>query len=141
MTDSASTRTPAPARRIRPALLLAAYVLALGLIAFSPSPVDRPAAGLLLRFDAWMPGSHGALEFTANVLLFVPLGVLLALQLPRRAAWVAVVAGTAASVAIEMVQAVLLPERVAAPSDVLANTIGAAAGVLLLGLLRRRRSP
>lgn len=140
MTDSASTSTTTPPRRVWPALLLAGYVLALGLIAFSPIPVDRPAAGILLRVDEWMPGSYGALEFGANILLFVPLGVLLGLQLPGRAAWVAVIAGAAASVAIELLQAALLPERVATPSDVVANTIGAATGVIIVGLVRRRRS-
>ena len=139
MTDTASTRTSAASRRAWPAALLCAYALVLALIAFSPTPVDRPAAGLLLRLEEWMPGSYAALEFGANILLFVPLGVLLALQLPRRAAWLGIVAGAVVSLAIEALQAGLLPERVATPSDVVANTIGAAIGVLMVALARRWR--
>jgi glycopeptide antibiotics resistance protein len=128
----------ARSRRIWAAALLVCYGFALALIAFWPTPVDRPVAGILLRLDAWMPGSYRALEFGSNIALFVPLGAFLALQLPRRAAWLAIIAGTVTSLAIELLQGVLLPERFAASSDVVANTIGCAVGVLLVTVARPR---
>ncbi|GGC99892.1 hypothetical protein GCM10011512_28470 [Tersicoccus solisilvae] len=91
---------------------------------------------------AW--ADYAAVEWAANVVLFVPAGLLLALLLPGRARWWAVVLGTAASVAIETAQAVFLPGRVASVADVAANTLGTTIGVAIaafaVGLLARRRS-
>jgi len=138
VTDQISVRTSARSGRIWPVLLLLGYALVLAVIAFWPTPVDRPVAGILLRIDEWMPGAYRAIEFGANVALFVPLGALLALQLPRRAAWVAVIAGAVASLSIELLQAALLPERFSTSSDVMANTIGSAVGVVLVVIARWR---
>ena len=88
-----------------------------------------------------MPGGYGVLGFASNVALFVPLGVLVAVQLSQRRRWLAVAIGAAVSLAIELMQAALLPERFATGSDVVANTVGAAAGVLLFSLVDRRRPP
>ena len=138
MTDQPSARTSARSRRIWSAGLLVGYALTLILIAFWPTPVDRPVAAILLRIDEWFPGFYRALEFGANIALFVPLGAFLALQLPRGAAWLAVIAGAVVSLSIELLQAALLPERFPASSDVVANTIGCAVGVLLVAILRWR---
>lgn len=143
MTDDSLSRVSGSFGRLWRGVLLAGYTVFLGVVTLSPTPVDRPASGLLQRLNEWIPGSYVVLEFTANVALFVPLGVLVAIQLPRRLAWLAVPVGAAVSLTIEMLQAALLPERFATASDVVANTIGAVVGVLLVALrprVRRRGS-
>ena len=81
-----------------------------------------------------------AAELLANVALFVPLGLLGALLLPRRRWWTALLALVALSVTIETVQGLVLPYRIASAHDVLANTLGAAVGVGLALLVRTRRA-
>lgn len=94
-----------------------------------------------LRFDvpiapAWMGPEHFGVLL--NVLLFVPAGALLVALTPWRW-WGAVAAAALASGAIELVQARWL-ERIGEWSDVVANTLGAAIGALVVTLLSRRRS-
>ncbi len=78
----------------------------------------------------------GWIEFVANVLLFVPLGLLLALLFDRP--WVGVAACLAVSVAVEVAQFVV-PPRQASLRDVIGNTIGALIGAGIAWLLARRR--
>ena len=60
-----------------------AYLVALVLIVFWPTPVDRPAAGTLHSLIVWIH-SHGVptfigyntIEFTANIVMFVPMGII-----------------------------------------------------------------
>ena len=81
----------------RPAVvLLAGYLAALACVGFWPTPVECPAAGLLrsvLRFLQEQPLTAGIraghVEVAANVALFVPLGVLVAMLLPARRWWLA----------------------------------------------------
>lgn len=80
-------------------------------------------------------------EAVANVVMFVPFGVLVPVVLGRRGG-VTVLLGALLSGAIELTQLVLLPDRVSTVQDVVLNTLGAAVGVLVLVLLRtavRRR--
>lgn len=87
-----------------------------------------------------------AREFTANILLFVPLGVLLRAAIPR-ATWVgATVLGAATSFVIEVLQ--MWTPRVSDPRDVVANALGALVGALLAAiaagihrLVQRARAP
>lgn len=69
------------------------------------------------------------LEFAANIALFVPFGLLLALVLPRQRWWLAVLGGLAVSSLAELVQEVFLPGRSGTVSDVVANTAGTVIGV------------
>jgi glycopeptide antibiotics resistance protein len=121
-------------------------------VGYWPVPVDRGIrAALTAVFDrlsaagapSWL--DYGHVEFAANIVMFVPLGVLIALLLPRWEWWLAPIIGLALSLAIEFGQALLLPERFATPFDVLANTTGATIGALLVTALRlalrRRRDP
>ena len=121
---------------------LAGYLVALALIAFWPVPVDRAAAGLLAEITRAVPFlTYDVIETAANVVLFVPLGALLALVLTRRAPLVLGIA-LLATVAIELAQAVLLPERTPSLRDILANLCGAAVGLGVVLLARRpRRRP
>lgn len=119
-------------------------------IGYWPVPVDRGVHSLLRSIlerlaaagaPAWVDYAH--LEFGANIVMFVPVGVLIALLLPRWEWWLVPIIGLALSLAIEFGQAMLLPERFATPLDVLANTAGATIGALVVTALRlalRRRS-
>jgi len=78
-------------------------------------------------------------EIAANVLLFVPLGVLVARILGVRLWWGGVVAGFLLSVLIELCQSAFLPARFPSIADVAANTLGATLGAVLALLLMLRR--
>jgi len=78
-----------------------------------------------------------AVEFLANVLMFVPFGVLVWLALARPRWWVVVLLGLATTVTIELVQSTM-PSRYSTVSDVIANTLGAAVGVLLVNVVARQ---
>jgi len=134
--------------RITALALLIAFGVAVTVITLWPGPPDpdgqRALKAFLLRAYAhglptWI--SFGAVEFAANILLFVPIGLFGALALPRHR-WLVVPASIAGSIAIEVFQAARLSQRDGTPRDVIANGIGAllgylAAAVVLL-LVRRR---
>lgn len=120
----------------------APYIVTLALIAFWPSPVDTAVRGDLGRMTAWF-ARHGLpvvdyalIEAGANVVLFIPLGLLLALHLRPGFAWVAIAVGALTSCLIELGQLLFLSARFATLEDVAANTGGAALGALVGGLLR-----
>jgi len=77
----------------------------------------------------WTSGS--SVEFTLNVMMFVPVGVLAAVLLRGRARIVLPVLFT---VLIEIAQ-IFLPERVSDPRDLVANSIGAVVGLVFAGFL------
>lgn len=119
----------------------AVYVVLLALIAFWATSVDGSVHDLLAdRLELWRSQGapewlrYGAIEFAANVLLFVPLGVCMVVLLGARRWWLAIVSGGVLSVAIELTQLLFLPGRSASVRDVLANTAGTALGVTI-GLL------
>jgi hypothetical protein len=125
---------------------LCACVPVLGLIAFWPVPVDRGAATYLMRWlrqlHSWgVPPwfDYGVVEFSSNVILFVPLGALVAIILGLRLWWGGAVAGFILSVVIELGQMAFLPARFPSVADVAANTIGALAGALAARLFMARR--
>lgn len=75
--------------------------------------------------------SVGEAEALANVLLFVPIGLLLRLALPRVLSTVLLLAATAGSLSIEVVQFLLLPGRTPSLVDVLTNGGGTAIGLVV----------
>jgi glycopeptide antibiotics resistance protein len=123
-----------------------AYLAALAAIAFWPTPVDRGVDVINswpVRFMDSVLGiapltGYDIVQTSANVVLFLPLGWL-AIALTRLRWWQVTLAGFLLSTGIELGQAWLRPERVAAVSDVVANTSGAAVGALLASLLLHRR--
>ena len=124
-------------------MLLVAYLVAALLIGFWSTPVDGPARGWLLHtLDVLhlrgipLAVNYATVESAANVLFFVPLGILLTAILPRRRWPLAVVFGALFSCGIELGQLVFLPARFASWSDVAANTAGAASGVALTLVIR-----
>jgi glycopeptide antibiotics resistance protein len=110
-----------------------------------PDPPDPGGLGWLEQGLRWwsgrgLPGGDIAVvEAVANVVMFVPLGVLLPAATRLRPVR-AVPVGAALSVLIELTQLAFLPHRVATVGDVLMNTLGAAVGAALLVAGRRRRA-
>jgi glycopeptide antibiotics resistance protein len=126
-------------------LLIASAIVAK--ITFSAGPPD-PDGQLALQEFLLRAYQHGlptwitfaAIEFAANILMFIPIGFFGALCLPRFR-WLIIPVAIAASTAIELIQSTRLPERVGTPRDVVANTLGAAIGMvtayLLVALVQR----
>src|SRR5699024_4519552 len=88
--------------------------------------------------------TYDVVEFTANIGMFVPLGILIALTAGSRHWWIGFAVGLGYSVVIETLQATILSTtRFATINDVIANGLGALIGALLVrvtaGILRSRR--
>lgn len=129
---------PPPSRAtVTVAVLLGVpFLFGLGMLTLWPSPVEDTVPGLLdrvlafLREDlAWSWLGFTTLEVLANILVFVPVGILAFVLMPRRAWPLAFGVGPAASAGIELVQRTALPDRAATIADVLANSAGATLGV------------
>ena len=124
--------------------LLPVYLVVLGVIVFSPSDEATNAPGLIAwlfdrvdELQASFAPAYVALEFVANIALFVPFGVLVRLAFARPPWWAILLLGFATTLTIEIVQATL-PTRFSTASDVIANTAGTALGVLAVRLVSRR---
>ena len=124
--------------------------MAVALIVLWPTPVDRGGAGTLRRALSFLH-EHGlptfvtysVVEFSANILMFVPLGLFWFLLTPPRMRWWAPAVGFALSTLIEATQFLLIPQRFATPYDIVANTLGTLMGalsawILLAGRDRRK---
>ncbi|POH74913.1 VanZ family protein [Arthrobacter glacialis] len=123
--------------------LMAAYLVALSLIVFWPTPVDQPAAGVLHQVIDWlhrhgMPAfiDYAQIEFSANVLLFVPMGIIASVWTKK--AWLGLGIGFVTSCTIELGQSLFLAARFPSVLDVLANTLGAGVGAAIYTLAHRR---
>jgi len=128
------------------------WVLLAAVVLLWPVPVDRPVDRTLAEFlrtlhRAGMPRwiDYDTVEFSANVLLFAPLGAFLVLALVRRiGGWcvpVTIATGLAVSLAGEFLQGAFLAQRLQSASDVAANALGTviAAIVAWLAVRARRR--
>ena len=128
-------------------MLLAVTILAILLLTLWPDPRSSDGTSLARAIVDWlhaagMPAAitFEAVEFGANIVMFVPFGLFLALSLPR---WMwpwAVVLGLAFTLLIEFLQAAFLPERFPTVSDLVANTAGALIGGALSLRGHRRRA-
>jgi glycopeptide antibiotics resistance protein len=128
-------------RRLRtvPLALLILYTVFIGLVTLTPEQLATGPgsfiAGLLdflasHRVTAWI--DYVILEKLANVGMFIPFGLLVALQLGRRRWWVGWAAGIVFTCLIEGTQATLLsPTRYATISDLWTNSLGAGIGAVL----------
>ena len=119
-------------------------------LTLGPTPVEEVRSFSAVLRAAATALTDGRAEVTtreaealANVVMFLPLGLLLPLALPRAYLSVLLAFAAAASLAIEVTQYLVLPDRVPALLDVVMNTAGAAAGLVLGGDGRRalRREP
>ena len=117
---------------------LALYGVAVALIAFWPTPVDRGARPLIDRVlrrlhERGLPEAfdYNALEFAANIAFFAPVGLIVVLLVGGRRWWLGVVVGLLGSVTVELGQHFFLPSRFATVDDVIANTLGALIGSIV----------
>lgn len=126
-------------------LILAAMMVPLALIAFWPSPVDQPVSGTLSAVLDYLH-HHGVpqwinyrfVEASANVVLFLPLGIVGTLAFPGKAWWQIGSLGLLVSGCIELGQLLFLHDRFSSPVDIMTNTLGAFLGTLLVRLLIKR---
>ncbi|MFS0892916.1 VanZ family protein [Microbacterium sp. 179-I 3D3 NHS] len=123
-------------------LMLVGYLLFVGFTVWLPATVSAKVTGLVGIIAHWVADAGIAsfqrsafvLEILANVALFVPVGLLLLLAFPRLRVWQAVVVGGLMSLLIEGVQA-LMPTRIPAVSDLIANTSGTLIGALIVAVI------
>ena len=132
-------------RPVLPAVTVA-YLAVVAWITLNPAPgnpAGNPLLRSLLRAVSAVPGlgwvDYTVAEFSANVLMFVPMGLLFTLLLGRWRWWLAVAIGVVATLVIEFVQR-FLPARVSDPRDLLANTLGTLIGVAIVALAVRGRA-
>ncbi|SDX17099.1 VanZ like family protein [Arthrobacter sp. cf158] len=126
---------------------LVVYLVSLSFVVFLPAREASDVTGFVGVIAGWLSAlglprnaADVGVEFVANIALFVPLGLLVRLLRPTLWNWwpVALLA-VVSSVAIEVLQLVI-PGRVTALSDVIANTLGALAGLALAKWLAALRS-
>ncbi|MSO87356.1 MAG: VanZ family protein [Acidimicrobiia bacterium] len=132
-------------------ILMVAFVAAVVFCVVGPSPgpqFDSVASGLRevkaeaqsampFRLGAGVPGrsmigAAGRLDVgeLANIMMFVPFGVLFPARWPRRRRWT-IPAAVVLALAIEITQLVFLPWRTPSMADIGWNTVGAVLGFAL----------
>ncbi|WP_166981500.1 VanZ family protein [Paramicrobacterium fandaimingii] len=121
----------------------ALYAVFIGAVTLTPDPFGTGVEGTIDRvidafsqhpLTAWM--TYDVVEFTANIGMFVPLGLFVAVWAGPRRWWVGIVVGAAYTIVIESFQGILLAAtRYATLSDVIANTLGAIIGAVLARLI------
>jgi glycopeptide antibiotics resistance protein len=124
---------------IRKILASIGFALSLVLLAsmtLGSTPVDQGKGGeiytlLMFLYSIGIPTTftYATLEFTANIVMFIPLGFFLTMLLPRRQWWIALVLLPLGSGFIETAQGLFLAQRTASLSDVVANSLGGFIGV------------
>ena len=131
-------------RRVVLTVALGLYLVFVGIITLDPAPPDTAKNPLVLWVIDVTPLTYVAVEFLANIAMFVPIGVLVTLLSHRW--WIAVAVGIALTCGIEFTQ-MFLPARFPDVQDIFANTLGAVLGALgvvvwtrFLSVSRARRS-
>lgn len=129
-----------PPRRLTRAIAIALgipFFIGLALLTLTPRRIEESMPNLvdLVLSSAhrlgWQSLDFTRLEIIANVMVFVPIGILAFLLVPRRLWPLAIVLGPALSLSIEVLQRLVLPNRAATLTDVVANSGGALIGVAL----------
>lgn len=134
-----SALLPPPRRSTRVWALALGMPFLIGLAALTLTPArveeSMPNALDLVLTTAhrlgWEWLDFTRLEILANVLVFVPIGILAFILLPRRVWFLALLVGPLLSAMIETAQRVALPHRAATVNDVVANSTGAILGVVI----------
>jgi len=128
----------------------AAYLFFWALVSFYPSPVDSVGfipnlMANILNFTGHLGLSnfinYSFLEAFANVLFYLPLGLLLGLSLYRLPYWQLLYFAFAISLGAETMQGLFISRRVSSWLDVWHNLVGAILGLLLAqvtGVARQR---
>lgn len=138
---------PSPAVTLARAWTAVAILAAVVGLTLAPRAIAWPARTLVLDALDHLPAGASALLFEAgpdvalNIAFFVPLGAAVALLLPLRWAPASLLVCALVSLTVETLQAAI-PGRVPDADDVVANTVGAAIGTVVVVVIRvaaRRR--
>ncbi|WP_291881228.1 VanZ family protein [Cellulomonas sp.] len=126
-----------PPRGRRTAAALVVYLMLVARVTLWPSPAPGETFNVVRAVVGWFsdrgwPVTYAGVEAVANVVMFLPFGVLVGLLVRRW--WIVVLLALATSATIELAQLAFLPTRVPTVQDVVLNTLGAALGVLALRL-------
>lgn len=129
-----------PTRRTRWIVaLLVVYAMLVAVVVLTPVSY----AAIVHAIGEWLRDSMGLdwfgtgwIEFVANIVMFVPLGLLLTLLTRRH--WFGMILALALSVAAELAQ-IVVPSRQPSLRDVVANVLGAAAGAAIAWAIVIRR--
>lgn len=120
------------------------YAVALSMIAFWPSPIDKDFSGILSQVIdeinqqlGYPMFSYDFVEFVANIFLFIPLGILVSATSKQINALLLIATSVAGILSIEFVQKVLLEQRFASALDVFANCLGLLIGFWLTRLFEK----
>lgn len=97
----------------------------------------RTISSALRNYDIWT--STPVRSLYLNILLFIPLGISVALRTKERPVRRACLTALAVSLTVEVVQYLFLPGRTVDVDDLILNTAGAALGATTALLLRRSR--
>lgn len=125
-------------------LMLAVYSVFVLVITLTP---QMPGSGFVSRLvDRVLASLHArglfefvdfhAVEFFGNILMFIPLGVFVALLISRRHWWVLLFAGTLFSGFIELGQLLFLPNRFPEVRDLISNSTGFILGAIAAVVFR-----
>jgi glycopeptide antibiotics resistance protein len=114
------------------------YGVFMALTAFWPTPVDQDAHATIQHI-LWVLHKYGmphainysVVEFTANIALFLPVGLLVVAYCGMERWWLGFLVGFGASATIELGQLIFLAQRFPSVADVVANTTGAILGTVL----------
>ncbi|WP_157887565.1 VanZ family protein [Frondihabitans sp. PAMC 28766] len=113
-----------------------------------PTHVDAPVDGALSHVLAALhrhgvPGwvDYDFVQSAANVVMFLPVGALLASLFVPQLWWASGVLGLTLSLCIEFTQYTFLPGRTASAGDLMTNTGGALVGGALVAIVRWSRAP
>ena len=120
-------------------VLFGIYLITLAWASLNPEPID--GSGPIRKFVAWVLNfttvdpnlqwlDYNRLEALANILLYVPLGIGLALIFRRVPWWADLLLGVAVTASAESIQRWFLPDRFGTWADVIYNSIGVAIGVI-----------
>ncbi|WP_256870864.1 VanZ family protein [Paenarthrobacter nitroguajacolicus] len=111
-------------------------MIVLAAVGFWPTPVDKPVQGTLGAILRYLHGNgvpgwfdYHFVEASANVAMFVPLGILSSMAFPARSAWQLAGIGLLVSICMEGVQLLLIAARFSSIIDVVTNTAGALIGI------------
>ncbi|TLM84581.1 VanZ family protein [Pseudarthrobacter sp. NamE2] len=123
-------------------------LVAIAFVAYWPSPIDQPVQGQLAAMSDFVH-RHGIprwfdykfVEASANVALFIPIGVVSALAFPEKR-WSQIAAlGLLISGCMELGQLLFLHNRFASPLDLVTNTTGAVIGALIATYVLKSQRP
>lgn len=128
-----------PALRALAGGVLLLVLTLIGTVTLSPSSSLAVQDGCRLTLDDSFLGAYTDEARHLNLLLFVPVGLLAVMALPRRLSWVAVAMALMIPVLIELAQTTSVVNRSCDALDLVDNWSGGAVG-LLIGLPLRSRT-